>query len=90
MSVRVVHVGDVRMLVREPFVAMLMGVRLAWWIAWPMGVLMVLVVHMRMAMLQGLMEVFVVMVLGQVQPDTDAHEQAGDCELQREGLAAGT
>ena len=70
-----------RMLVREPLVAMPMRMRLAERIAWSMNVLMVLVVHMRMTMLEGLMGVFVVMVLGQVQPDTEAHEQAGDCEL---------
>ena len=87
MFVRVVHVGDMRMLVCEPFVAMPMRMRLAERIAWSMNVLMVLVVDMRMTMLEGLMDVFVVMLLGQVQPDTEAHEQAGDCEGQRDGLA---
>ena len=87
MSVRVMHVGDVRMLVRQTVMAMPVRVRLARRIVGPVGVPMVHIVHMRMAMLLGLMDVLVVMILGQVQPDADAHEQASDRELQRHGLA---
>ena len=46
-------------------------------------VLMVSIVHMRGGVLQGLVDVFVLMLLGQVQPDTEAHQQAGNQELVR-------
>ena len=49
--------------------------------------LMVLVMHMRVGVLHLLMHMLVLMVLGQVKPHADAHEQAGDGELQRDWLA---
>ena len=87
MAVRVVHVRHMRMLVHEPLVAMPVRMGLAGRIVWAVRVLMVRIVHMRVAVLQGLMDVFVLMVLGQVQPDPEAHEQAGDQELEGDGLA---
>ncbi len=87
MCVRVVHVRYVSMLVHDPLVAMPVRMRLAGWIVRSMRVPMVLIVHVRMAMLHGFMDVFVLMALGQVQPDTEAHEQAGNDELQGDGLA---
>ena len=87
MAVRVVHVRHMRMLVHEPLVAMPVRMGLAGRIVRAMRVLMVRIVHMRVTVLQGLMDVFVLMVLGQVQPDPEAHEQAGDQELDGDGLA---
>lgn len=75
------HIRYMTMLVHERLVTVPMGVRLARRIIRPMGVPMVLIVHMRMGMLQRLVDVFVGMVLGEVQPDTEAHKQAGDHEL---------
>ena len=51
------------------------------------GVLMVSIVHMRVAVLQGLVDVFVLMLLGQVQPDAEAHQQAGNQELVSDRIA---
>ena len=87
MPVSVVHIRYMRMLVHESLVAVPVRMRLAGWIVKQMGVLMMRIVHMGMVMLRGCMDVFVVMVLGQVQPDAKAHEQAGDRELRGDGLA---
>ena len=86
MAVRVVHIRHMRMLVHEPLVAMPVRMGLAGRIVWAVAVLMVRIVHMRVTVLQGLMDVFVLMILGQVQPDPEAHEQAGDQELEGDGL----
>ena len=90
MLVLVVHVRHVRMLVLQPLVAMRVRVGLAGRIVRRVLVLMVLIVHMRVGVLQGLMDVLVLVVLGQVQPDADAHEQAGDEELDGERARAET
>ena len=87
MAMRVVHVRHMRMLVYEPLVAMPVRMGLAGRIVLAVAVLMVCIVHMRVAVLQGLMDVFVLMMLGQVQPEPEAHEQAGDQELECDGLA---
>ena len=87
MAMRVVHVRHMRMLVYEPLVAMPVRMGLAGRIVLAVAVLMVCIVHMRVAVLQGLMDVFVLMILGQVQPEPEAHEQAGDQELECDGLA---
>lgn len=69
MAVCVVHVGHMRMLVHEPLVSMPVRMGLAGRIVWAVTVLMVRIVHMRVTVLQGLMDVFVLMILGQVQPE---------------------
>ena len=60
--------------------------RFAWRIIKPMDVLVVRVVHMRMTVLKRLMDVFVVMVLGQVQPHAHAHQASGDRKLPCDGI----
>ena len=45
MSVLVVHIRSVGMRVRDWFMHVSMGMRLASWIPWPMGVLMGLIVN---------------------------------------------
>ena len=64
-----------------------MGVRFAGWIIWAVLVLMVLIVHVRMSVLHGLMDVLVLMMLGEMQPDADAHQQARGKQLEGQGLA---
>ena len=59
-----VHVRHVRMPVTQALMAMQMGVRFAGWIIPLVRMLVVLVMDMRMRMLQGLVNVLVVVVLG--------------------------
>ena len=47
---------------------------------------MVFIMYMRVTMLQGLVDVLVLVVLGQVQPDAEADQEAGDQELEGDGL----
>ena len=50
-------------------------------------VLMMLVVHMPVFVLDRLMRMFMVMALGQMQPEAKSHERAGNDELNRHRLA---
>ena len=50
-----------------------MGMRLTGRIGWSVLVLMVFVVTMQMLMLQGLVDVIVFMMFGQMQPDARNH-----------------
>ena len=70
---RVVHVRHMGMLVHEPLVAMPMRMRFAGRVIGPMSVLVVRIVHMRMAVLHRLMNVFMIMNLRQVQPHAGSH-----------------
>lgn len=54
MAVGMVHVGNMRMGMHEPFVEMQVRMRFAWRIIKPMDVLVVRVVHMRMTVLKRL------------------------------------
>jgi hypothetical protein len=60
--------------------------RLAWRIVWAMIVLMVLVVAVPMLMLHGFMNVFMLVSLGQMQPEASPHESASGEQLQRQRL----
>ena len=82
MPVPVMNVGEMRMVVAQPTVLMLVTVRL---LAVPRKrvlVAMMLIVAMSMRMQQGLMNVLVLMMLGYVQPDPHAH--AGGRKPKRE------
>ena len=71
---RMVHIGHMRVLVSERLVTMPMRVRLAGWIIRRMRVLVVLIVHVRMRMFHWLVLMFVVVILGEVQPDAYPHQ----------------
>jgi len=58
------------MLMTQPLVTVPMGVRPAVWVTGGMGMLMMLIMHVRMRMLHGCMFVLVVVILGEVQPHT--------------------
>ena len=82
-----VDVREVGVLVRHHSVCVPMRVRLG---ALPFEVVLMLVVAvMRMAMgvCQRLMQMFVIMLLGQVQPDPQGHETASQPERRRGGFA---
>jgi hypothetical protein len=76
MPVCVVHIRKVRMFVNKRGVLVNVGVRLSGRIMW--GVLMpvVLVMHVGMGMLHRLVDMFVVVLLGRMQPDTEPHQRA--------------
>ena len=75
MAVCVVHVRQVRMLVAQARVPMRMGMRLAKRVTWPVGVLVVRIVDVGMSMIQRLMLMFVIMNLGQMEPDAESHQK---------------
>jgi hypothetical protein len=75
------HVRGMRVPVLQSLVPVGMGVRLAGRIIGGVDVLVVLVMHVRMRMLHRLMHMLVLVVLGEMQPDTDGHQQAGDKQL---------
>lgn len=84
MSVPVVNIREMRMLVDDDgvLVPMIMGIATI-----PLErvlMLMVRIMHVRMAVLERLMHVFVLMMLGQVQPHAPAH-QAGSHPERRIG-----
>lgn len=86
MSVRVMHVWDVRMLVAQPLMAMPVCMRLAGGIVGPMRVLVVLVVHVAVRVLQWLVFMLVRVILGDMQPDAESHQEAGRNQLNRDRL----
>jgi hypothetical protein len=87
MPMRMVHVGYVRMRVPHRGVLVKMRVRLTWRVGSSMPVLVMLVVHMRMRMAHHLVNMFMLVVLGRVQPYAYTHQTAGDCELCGDGIA---
>ena len=66
MPVSVMRVGCVWVRVLQPFVAMAVVVRLTWRVGVAMGVLMVLVVHVLVLVHYRLVQVFMIVVFGQV------------------------
>jgi hypothetical protein len=61
---RVMHVGDMRMTMTQPLVAMQMRMRFARRIAGSMRVLMMLVMHMTMAVRHRLVHMLMIVPLG--------------------------
>ena len=82
VAMGVVHVGQMRMLVRQPFMLMPMGMRLSGRVARSVRVLVVEVVQVRMVVRHWLVHVFVFMNLRQVKPHAKPHQAAGDDQLQ--------
>jgi len=80
MLVPVVNVREVRMLVGDRGVPVLMHMRFPSIPVDVMRMLMVIVMPMHVAMRHGLMPVLVLMSLGQMQPHTEGHEHAGQPE----------
>ncbi len=75
-------VGEMRVRVRQRLVNVFVRVRLGRVNARRVRVLVMLVVGVVVRMFQPLMRVLVFVPLGQVQPDTDAHEYSR-CDKQR-------
>src|SRR5262245_58458899 len=87
VAMLMVRVGHVRMQMTQPAVPVRVRVRLAGRVLRTVGMLMVGVVHVGMRVLQRLVRMFVLVMLAQVQPDADRHQNAGDQQGGRRGLA---
>jgi hypothetical protein len=74
MPMGVVHVRHVRMSVAYQAMAMRMGVRLACRIVRTMVMGVMRIVHVRMGVLHHRMLMFVVVLLGEMQPDAERHQ----------------
>lgn len=86
VPMRVVHVRHMRMGMSEPFVLVSMRVRLSRRIAGPVDMLVMVIMHMRMSMYRVVVNMVMLMTLGQMQPDAGRHEQARGNQLDRERL----
>ena len=83
MLVCVVHIGSVRMTVLQAVVKMMVGTRFARRVINRVLMLVVRIVHMCVGMLHRIMNVFVMIVFGKMQPDAKAHQQSGSNKLRR-------
>ena len=87
MAVAVVQVGVVRVAMDQGCVAVRMRMGLAGWVAGAVRVPVVRVVLMGVVVLQGRMRMVVLVPLGQMQPEAEAHEAAGHEQASGQGLA---
>ena len=74
----VVHVGHVPVRMLEPAVLVRMGMRFAERIVRAVVVLVMYVMHMRVRVREHLVLVFMLVILGEMQPHPDSHEPASD------------
>ena len=81
------HVGYVRVPVPHFGMPMRMHMRFAGRVVRQVLVLVMFIVHMGMRVLHRLMLVLMFVLLGEVQPDANAHQEAGRDKLERERLA---
>jgi len=81
MPMCVMHIGHMRMSVLHSPVRMLVCMRLPGWIAQRMCVLVMLIMAVRMDMFHCCMLVFVVVILGEMQPNAKGHQRPRQNEL---------
>lgn len=74
MTMRVVHIRDMRVCVPQRLMAVQMRMRLPWRIRRVVDMLVVFVVNVRMGMLNRFMKMLMLMPLGEMQPDAKCHE----------------
>ena len=86
MSVPMVQVRVVGMPVSHGFMAMPVAVRLTWRRVGAVGVLVVIVMAMPVLVLQCVMDVFVGVPFGDMEPKPKTHERPGHGQLHRERL----
>jgi hypothetical protein len=78
MPVRVVHIGHMRVRMAQRAMLMEMGVRLSRWIRRAVRVSVMRIMHVRMCMGEGLVNVFVLVMFGHMQPYACGHQTSGD------------
>lgn len=74
MAVCVVHVGKMRMFVNERGMLVNMGMRFTRWIIQAVLMLVVLVMHVGVGMLRQRVDMFMIVLLGRMQPDPQSHQ----------------
>lgn len=77
MLVPVVRIGKMLMRMRQWLMTVPMSMYRSWCNGLIMGMLMMFVMRMLMFVFQGLMRVDVAVVLGQMQPDPERHQDTG-------------
>lgn len=82
MAVTMVEIRIVPVPVDQAGMPMDMNMRL-WRYPWSVAVLVMLIVHMDVLVFHRLMGVFVLMSLGQVQPETYGHQRTAGQECDR-------
>ena len=87
MSVLMMCIGKVRMFVCQRLMRVQMAMAGAGRDRNVMLVLVVFVMHVFMLMHHALMDMFVFMTFGQMQPDSERHQAAGNKQRQRHRLA---
>ena len=87
MLVAVMQVRIMRMLVQKPGVCVPMAMRLAGRCVGRVRMLVMNIVHVAMLMLERLMQMFVLVRLGEVQIDANAHQQSGADQSKGQRLA---
>ena len=87
MLMDVMHIRHMGMCVSQPDVLVKMSVGLAMWVHGVVRMPMVFVVHVRMCVGHRLVNMLVLMTLGQVQPNPYCHEDTGNGELRSNRLA---
>ena len=73
MTMLVMHVGEMRMVVNKRFVPMKVHVFSTGWYRLAVSMLMVIVMYVLMRMLKQFVDMFMFVMLSQVQPDTKHH-----------------
>jgi hypothetical protein len=87
MPMSTMHIGSVRMCVPQRSMIVWMSMGLARRVRLLMRVLVMRVMHVRVLVLHRLMDVFVFVVLGKVQPDSQGHKQTSSGEPRRRWIA---
>ena len=87
MPMLMMHVGHMRMRVRQSCVPMLMHVRFAGWIIWPMGMLMMFIMRVSVRMSYRFMVVDMLMAFRNVKPHPETHQCTGNNQRQGNWLA---
>ena len=87
VPVGVMHVGDMRVRMPQWPMRVKMRVRLARRVGSVVRVPMMLVVHVRMGVAHGFVNMLVLMVLRHVKPYAHTHQTPGDRELRGDGFA---
>ena len=84
MSVAVMYIRVVRVTVKKPVMTMWVTMRLFQRYRFVMLVLVVFVMNMDVIVLHRLMKMLVLMMLSQMQPDTNPHESCCNQKIDRQ------
>jgi len=86
MRVPVMNIWIVRMVMKQFTMYVEMAMSLARQQQFSMGVLVVFVVHMAVIVLRDAVKVLVIVRFGQVQPETNTHEESACHEIESDSI----